>query len=397
MLARIPACHKVRAACDVCHKAKARCSKGSPCKSCARSGRTCRYSISNRLGRPPKGVSNDRRANLNGDDMESAIYRQQPFGENFPISDGSLIDASPTSSHAASSLEADFAKLEDPNYMFRGFYSIGNNQQPWIMDPDQLHQFPPREVETESPPQTGPEPRWTSEDPAKGRFVGVTQCSCLHQHTLLLNHLKALDWSNHPGSIAVTLDAAHQSLRLWQGHLACESCWGNGNSGTMLLLMGIDIIVKRLRQFIVYQQQQYECTGNLPRANSPRTPGKAVAKAAAAVIAEESVVGTHTPDHGGKLRYDSETSPMNIAIGEFQVPEEERMFVVGMLVIRVLTRIKDGLEDLRGRIGMGEGRDENDAYRHQHQPFSKLVPFTLNTLGKSVLELEQSLMDFITG
>lgn len=118
------------------------------------------------------------------------------------------------------------------------------------------------------------------------------------------------------------------------------------------------------------------------------------------VIAEEPVVRTHWPDHGEKLQHDPPTTlikapSMNIAIGEFLVPEEERMFVIVMLIIRVLTRIKEGLEDLRGRIGKGEKDVDKNAYHHQRHPFSKLVPFTLNTLDESVLEMEQSLRDFI--
>lgn len=57
MQTQTPPAHKVRSACDSCHKAKMKCSKGTPCAACARSGSRCCYSVSDRLGRPPKSVA----------------------------------------------------------------------------------------------------------------------------------------------------------------------------------------------------------------------------------------------------------------------------------------------------------------------------------------------------
>lgn len=48
---------KFRSACDICHQGKIKCSGGNPCEGCHKLGIVCRYSVSNRIGRP-KGVKN---------------------------------------------------------------------------------------------------------------------------------------------------------------------------------------------------------------------------------------------------------------------------------------------------------------------------------------------------
>ena len=50
---------KMRTACDICHHSKVRCFGGNPCEGCQKSGARCKYSQSNRVGRP-KGVRNKR-------------------------------------------------------------------------------------------------------------------------------------------------------------------------------------------------------------------------------------------------------------------------------------------------------------------------------------------------
>ncbi|KAI1491313.1 hypothetical protein F5X96DRAFT_632000 [Biscogniauxia mediterranea] len=72
-----PAAHKIRSACDICHKAKMKCSRGKPCVACSRSGNECRYSVSNRLGRPPKGTTaatarSEKMIDLSGTNKEQA-------------------------------------------------------------------------------------------------------------------------------------------------------------------------------------------------------------------------------------------------------------------------------------------------------------------------------------
>lgn len=59
--AGMPSAPRRRSACDVCHRMKVRCSGTSPCDTCVEAGRSCLYSISGRLGRPP-GAKNKRSA-----------------------------------------------------------------------------------------------------------------------------------------------------------------------------------------------------------------------------------------------------------------------------------------------------------------------------------------------
>ena len=47
----------LRSACDLCHQGKVKCSGGVPCEGCRKLSVRCKYSTSNRTGRP-KGVKN---------------------------------------------------------------------------------------------------------------------------------------------------------------------------------------------------------------------------------------------------------------------------------------------------------------------------------------------------
>ncbi|KAL7622424.1 hypothetical protein AAE478_007929 [Parahypoxylon ruwenzoriense] len=476
METQTPVAHKVRTACDVCHKSKMKCSRGNPCVACARAGNQCRYSISNRLGRPPKAAPKNKKAGAITRSKERGPHRQpsaaaaqlflgddhsQP--EDLPTLDDMFMDAFSDSSYTLSSPEVltnrGFTNIEDTNNttttnnlspltipfkLLTSSRPVQDDQQPaWSTILDQLQQSPAVGLEPFNSPQNSPQPIYNTSillDSTRdhGYRGELTRCHCLQQHTRFLCDLKDLDRIHHPRFVTVTLDAAKQGLHLWQAHLSCRSCWHDEDSGALLLLvMSIGTIVKRLWHLLTYQQQQQQQQQQRPQqqhgrpgqpgqpgqqpqggdSGSPSTnssasgfPGMGIPRntPAAAEPVPDSATGAGGANRGEPLRHDPTVAlmlapPMKINVGEFQVPEEEQMFVVGMLTVRMLRRIEEGLEDLRGRIGQekrGDGRNDEalnpppHPHHHRH-PLSRLVPLILENLDESVRELEQSFKGFI--
>lgn len=75
----------LRLACDLCHQGKVKCSGGTPCEGCRKLGVRCKYSTSNRTGRP-KGVKNkktlDRIKQLRADDASEHEHEETRVAGN---------------------------------------------------------------------------------------------------------------------------------------------------------------------------------------------------------------------------------------------------------------------------------------------------------------------------
>ncbi|KAI1082604.1 hypothetical protein F5B20DRAFT_531949 [Whalleya microplaca] len=401
-----PVAHKVRSACDICHKAKMKCSRGHPCVACTRSGNLCRYSISQRLGRPPKGFTRGKINSTSNKNREQTMHsttttaqtstgsHSQPNEDLFTLdemfmdtfSDSSCVLSSPEvpSNHAFTNVE-DVASSCSP---------IKDGQSPWLTFLDQPNQSPieinPYNTPERSPQLVPSNHTSTSDDQEHGSRGEVARCHCFQQHSRFLCHLKDLDRMHNSRFISITLDAARQIIRLWRGHLSCQSCWYDADNGALLLLvMSVGTIIKRLWNYVAYQQQHDLSFESLPESGGGTSNFSGVDVAGAE---------SDRTRHDEPLRQHDPTvcpipSPIKIRVSEFQVPEEEQMFVIAMLVIRMLRRIKEGLEELRIRIEQERWGDKtDDSNRH---PLNRAVPLMLDDLGESVRELEQSLKAFI--
>ncbi|KAI1654773.1 hypothetical protein F4813DRAFT_369333 [Daldinia decipiens] len=232
-----------------------------------------------------------------------------------------------------------------------------------------------------------------------GHRSELTRCSCLQQHTRFLCHVKELDRTHGPHFIVITLDVANQCLRLWKSHMSCQLCWEDEDySALKLLLIGIGTVVKRVWKFLTYQKQDQESTESLLN-DKLAFSNVGVLKMASAGTEKTSSKEPSGVNCSARQRHDSKgplitAPPMKITVNEFQVPEEEQMFIIGMLIIRMLTRIKEGLGDIRDRIKI-ERPDDKSGNRSSWYPLQRLVPLILDNLDESVLELEQSLRNFI--
>ncbi|KAI1642319.1 uncharacterized protein F4817DRAFT_369533 [Daldinia loculata] len=234
-----------------------------------------------------------------------------------------------------------------------------------------------------------------------GHRSELTRCSCLQQHTRFLCHVKELDRTHDPHFIVITLDVANRCLRLWESHMSCQLCWEDeDHSALQLLLISIGTVVKRVWKFLTYQKQDNESIESLPNNGELAFSEVGVPKMASAGTEKASSEEPSGVNRSAQLRHDSKgplitAPPMKITVDEFEVPEEEQMFIIGMLIIRMLTRIKEGLGDIRDRIKVEERSDEKGGNRNSWYPLHRLVPLILDNLDESVMELEQSLRNFI--
>ncbi|KAK6956741.1 hypothetical protein Daesc_002021 [Daldinia eschscholtzii] len=228
----------------------------------------------------------------------------------------------------------------------------------------------------------------------------LARCSCLQQNTQFLCHVKELDKAHSSHFIVITLDMANRCLRLWKSNMGCQLCWNDEDcSALQVLLISLSTVVKRVWTFLTYQEQKNVSTespspgGELELARIGVTEGGSIGTEG------EFSKGPNGANRGAQLQQNSKTPlikapPMKITVDEFQVPEEEQMFVIGMLIIRMLKRIKEGLEELRSKISMRKSNEKGDI-RSNCYPLHSSVPLILGNLDESVSGLEQSLQNFI--
>ncbi|KAI8956701.1 hypothetical protein F5Y11DRAFT_139343 [Daldinia sp. FL1419] len=416
MRSHIPLAYKVRATCDSCYKAKIKCSRGDPCVACTRSGNQCHYSISNRLGRPPKGASRGKivgapiktpklsnHSYLHIATAQSPENGQSQQDESISL-DSTLVNQLSDSSYTPSTPETvpsqGCTSLEG-NEAPANLYPIRDDQEPW-MALDQLQQSPIIRAKQINATQ-GHAQRMYNNGTLPNHGVGYeskpTHCKCLQHHAQFLCHLKEVDQVHGPHFIVITLDMANKCLHLWKSHMDCHQCWGNeDHSALQLLLISIGMVVKRVWGFLTFQQPNHMSAESLLKDNE-----LALDEADSSRISLMGAGKEYTDESGAancvdNLQHDPKgplitAPPMKITVDEFQVPEEEKMFIIGMLIIRMLTRIKEGLGDVRNRIT--KRQDEKSGICGSWYPLCGLAPLILDNLDESVLELEQSLRNLI--
>ncbi|KAI0012375.1 hypothetical protein F4779DRAFT_568415 [Xylariaceae sp. FL0662B] len=405
---RTPAAHKIRTACDICYRAKMKCSKGHPCVACARSGNQCRYSVSHRLGRPPKGLAKVKVTNTSTRSQErvtqSTTTTPLSFtGYHSQAEQGFLTLDETFADEFSDSLQALSNSATPANHAFIDTENIANSlsstkddRPTWLTGIDHFSQSPiemnPYNTPERSPRLAPKDHSYTNHNRDRGYRGEIARCHCFQQHSRFLCHLKDLDRTHNPQAIFMTLDAARFILRLWQGQLNCHSCRFDEDNGALLLsVMSIGIIIKRLWRFMDHRQENSSSSESSPD-GTPIFSGMGI-------FGMESARTINRANHGESLRHNDLTalpitSPTKINVDEFQVPEEEKMFVIAMLVIRMLKRIKEAFEELRKSIGHETWGDTSED--HNCYPLGKLVPLMLDSLGESVQELEKSLKGFIT-
>ncbi|KAI1632522.1 hypothetical protein F4809DRAFT_627501 [Biscogniauxia mediterranea] len=397
-----PAAHKIRSACDICHKAKMKCSRGKPCVACSRSGNECRYSVSNRLGRPPKGttatIGGKKMIDLSGTSKEQVnqptVMASDLFGgdtsqgEDLLTLDDMFMDTFSDSSYTHSGPET------PPDHVFsimgetmNDISLMKDNLPSWPTGLDLLRQSPV-EIRHHESPRASSRLGYTNKET-------VFRCDCLQQQTRFLCRLKELDRTHTHWASAITLDVAKETLRVWQDHLKCQSCWKEGNNTTLMLsVVSFDMVAKRLWRFLAHPPHhgplKDRAEGGPP--DLPHRMGTSKARTSepgADLITANSDAGGSTEQHSPRAG-----SSISISVGEFRVPEEEQVFVIGMLIIRILRRIREGLDEARGRVARGLVQYEKNE-RFGVPPTNSLAALMLENIYGSLGVLEQSLRGFV--
>ncbi|KAI0124774.1 hypothetical protein BJ170DRAFT_635034 [Xylariales sp. AK1849] len=342
-----PGGRKIRTACNVCHKAKMRCSGGNPCASCERAGCQCRYSISNRLGRPPKSSANVKVVSGIND---ATIPLASAAGslEDMLTLDDMFIPTSRSSEQSLRHTESTSTGSTHENATSERVHLP--SQSSMTMD---MYNTPPQ-----STPSSVCSNAISPCDTQKRD--DAPRCHCLQQQNQFMWDLEKLDRTYDSSVIAITLDAARHGLELWQELLRCQSCRFDEENGAILLsIMSTGTVVKRLWHILVNEEQQSACPDGLPQGGVPLG------------------LNTRATQQGARPNID-----------EVQIPEDERMYVIGMLVLRTLRRINDGSENLRRRIELGG--QSGSHVRCNYHPLKNVASLMLDTLDESVQDLTQA-------
>ncbi|KAI0854800.1 hypothetical protein F4860DRAFT_84228 [Xylaria cubensis] len=368
---------RIRTTCDSCYKAKMKCSRGNPCETCARLGHKCFYSPSNRLGRPPKGQAKKGKV---GTAVDATAQSSQLPGESTMATGAPRDDTKSEDSLTLDDMFMDvFLEPLPSGQATPHVGEFGVNQAAKIESQTLSMMFGHL---TESPygADTTNEYHFSSL-PANGEDIphpGRERCYCLQRHSQFLCNLKLLDYDHH----SVTLDVARSFLSLWQNHLRCLSCWDDEDKGALMLSMtSLTVVIKRLRRFInslKLQESPQSCSLDDP-VMVPNTPTLDITGWGTSAEAN----GTTRRD---SIAFSMDASSSNLA--GLRIPEEEERAVAGMLIMRILGRIRKGLSELRQRL-------HRATQGTQVCLLFDTFPTMIQSLDNMVENLEQSLRDLL--
>ncbi|KAL2056735.1 hypothetical protein ABVK25_003129 [Lepraria finkii] len=359
---------KLRTACDVCHQTKMKCSGGTPCAGCRDSGYQCRYSVSNRIGRP-KGTKNKRtldRMSRNksggsdqGEPEQSWSGQPQPLTAslNKPVDNSitplgktsidSILGTSMNGSNSLSGTDAFGPFSHDSN----SWYDFGDlaGTSPFTQQPSSTGGFmneeprPYSEVDSAyvSPISvfndkgsvgSGPklsglpgnisgkddEPQNLTASTSSSSLASSATCNCVQNHAELLCRLKELEQRHTRPRLDVVLSSAQQALVPWKSVIECRVCQHDDNQEVLILsAMSIRTVLRSLQSLC---SEHYN----------------------AVVSGKDS--------YGQEQAVADIPDGMQSAIGMYEITGEERMAVKDLLISRTLDKVKYTLTCFKERL-----------------------------------------------
>ena len=359
---------KLRTACDVCHQAKMKCSGGTPCAGCRDSGYECRYSVSNRIGRP-KGTKNkrtlDRMSRNKGGGGEQTENDQSsptqahpsltalsnPSGSSMPSSDktsiNSILGTSLDETTSVPGTDTFGAFSNDPN----SWYDFGDfaGTSPFAQQQSSLEAFmnedsnPYSQVDSAYVSPTslfsdrgnvsgGPdlsgllgnmggeadEPQNMTASTSSSSLTSSATCNCVQNHAELLCRLKELEQRHTQPRLDVVLSSAQQALVPWKSVIECRVCQHDDNQEVLILsAMSIRTVLRSLQSLC---SEYYNAVVSSKEAEG------------------QERVADDIPDG------------MQSVIGMYEITGEERMAVKDLLISRTLDKVKYTLACFKERL-----------------------------------------------
>ncbi|KAI1491314.1 hypothetical protein F5X96DRAFT_632001 [Biscogniauxia mediterranea] len=166
----------------------------------------------------------------------------------------------------------------------------------------------------------------------------------------------------------------------------------------MLSVVSFDMVAKRLWRFLAHPPHHHGPQKNQAEGGRPPVPPHRMGTSKAGISSGPGAdLITANSDAGGSSEQQHSpragSSIISISVGEFHVPEEEQVFVIGMLIIRILRRIREGLDEARRRVARGLQYEKNE--RFGVPPTNSLAALMLENVYGSLGVLEQSLRGFV--
>ena len=365
---------KLRSACDVCHQAKTKCTGGTPfggtpCTNCRDSSYQCRFSVSNRIGRP-RGTKNKRTLDRMSLHQSGGSDQSEP-DRSFPRQAQSLttsldnnarrgmtplLDKTPMDSVLVTSIDGSHTLTEfsalppfssDPTFWY-GFDDLTGTspftqQPPYIggFTSNESHPFSQVYSAYASPTslfddmesfQSGPDlselfGNMNSDAEEHQDMIALTSswsiasaatCNCVQNHAELLCHLKEIEQRHIRTRLDVVLSCAQKALIPWKNVLDCRVCQHNGNQ-EVLMLSAMSILTM-LRSLQCLCSEYYNTL-----AFSQHTEAQ-----------ESAMVDT--------------SDGMQSVIGTYEVTEEGRTAVEELLIVRTLDKMRYIMTCFKGRL-----------------------------------------------
>ena len=351
-----------------------KCSGGTPCAGCRDSGYQCRYSVSNRIGRP-KGTKNKRtldRMSRNksggsdqGEPEQSSSSQPQPLTASLnkpagnsmtpldmtPLGKTSIDSILSTSVDGSNSLSGtdtfgpfshapnswyDFDDLAGTSPFTQQPSSTGGfmNEEPRPYSQVDSAYVSPTSLFNEkgSVGSSGPdlsglldnmsgeadEPQNLTVSTSSSSLASSATCNCVQNHAELLCRLKELEQRHTRPRLDVVLSSAQQALVPWKSVIECRVCQHDDNQEVLILsAMSIRTVLRSLQSLC---SEYYN-----------------------AVVS-------------GKDSYDQEQAVADIpdgmqsVIGMYEITGEERMAVKELLISRTLDKVKYTLTCFKERL-----------------------------------------------
>lgn len=192
-------------------------------------------------------------------------------------------------------------------------------------------------------------------------FDTFETCACVDQHARFLSQLRKIEGNHYAASVSTILQATQDSRALWQRLVSCPYCRRDRECVAVLMFaMGLRTIVRCL-QALVYNQQT--------AAQRPIYRSSSGHHAPSVLSGGSSSGASHSGSTGSgrntafesastgfsRGRRSSSLSTNTIRVGNFEVPEDEQVFLVTVLITRTLGKIQSVYESMVDYIGRVHG------------------------------------------
>ncbi|KAI9037184.1 uncharacterized protein KD926_000757 [Aspergillus affinis] len=189
----------------------------------------------------------------------------------------------------------------------------------------------------------------------------IETCTCVDQHARFLSQLRKIEGNHYAASVPTILQATQDSKALWQRLVNCPACRHDRECVAVLMFaMGLRTIVRCLQALVSDQQSVLQRPPHHSRwgqhAPSVSSGGSSISSPHSLSTGSDRSAAFESVSTGfSRSRRGSGLSTNTIRVGNFEVPEDEQVFLVTVLITRTLGKIRTVYESMADYIGRVHG------------------------------------------